>query len=248
MAGEKYRSPPITEAVIEVRFEAVIDEAVRQKASDKFARHYPRITQQVMTEISLEVSQGSFNIEQQPPTFRHANSDENEVLLVNPQSLAVSQLAVYPGWQTFFGRFERDWNIWKSISGFNKIERMGMRYINRLDVPLIDNIARHEDFLTLQIQLPPEYPLTIGYSLNARLPLHDVKCVANVNSGTAPSPVPGHAAFTLDIDVIRVIDLPNKDTDIIELLHEMRGAKNQLFESLITDAARERFRNDQPLR
>ena len=248
MAGEKYPSPPITEAVIEIRFAAVIDEALRRKASDRFADIYPVAAEQRLSEISVDLDHANVKIDTLPPTFRRSNRDENEILLINPQSLGVSQLAVYPGWDHFFGRFERDWRIWKSIGGFNKLERVGMRFINRIDVPLVDNIARHEDYLTVQVQLPPEYLLTIGYSLNARLPLHDIKSFANVNSGTTESPVPGHAAFLLDIDILRAVDPPSKDGDIIDLLHAMRSEKNRLFESFIKDAARERFRHDQSLR
>lgn len=246
--SETYPSPPITEAVIEVRFAGAVEDGIRQKASDKVAAFYPQFSEQRLTQISVDTQQANVHLDQLPATFRRTSPDETEILLVNPNSLVVSQLAVYPGWEPFLARFKRDWEIWKDIAGYQKIERIGMRFINRIDVPLVDNVARHEDYLTLQIQLPADYPVTIGYSLYARIPLQDIRCFANVNSGTSDSPVPDLAAFVLDIDIVRAIDVPNKDADILALLNDMRAAKNKMFESFITDAARERFRHDQPLR
>ena len=113
---------------------------------------------------------------------------------------------------------------------------------------MVDRVARHEDYLTLQIQLPPKYTDTVGYALMAKLPLPDIQCVAILNSGAVESPIPGHAGFLLDIDIVRLVDVPQKDDDIKMLLGKMRHAKNDLFQSLITEDARERFRNDQSLR
>jgi uncharacterized protein (TIGR04255 family) len=248
MAGENYPSPPITEAVIEVRFVEPLDEAQMKRVSKKFAKDYPRVKEQQNTQIMVDAAKANVHIDRLPVSYRRSTADEDKILLLSPVSLGVSQLAVYPGWGDFFARFQRDWAIWKAAVGYRKILRIGMRYVNRIDVPLLDNVARHEDYLTIQIQLPEEYPLTLGYSLNARLPLEELKAFANIASGTMESPVPGQAAFLLDIDIVRVVDLPTKDPDIMDLLGAMRDAKNRLFQSFITEAARERFRNDQPLR
>jgi uncharacterized protein (TIGR04255 family) len=53
--------------------------------------------------------------------------------------------------------------------------------------------------------------------------------------------VPGKLSFSLDIDVWRQVDVPQKDNDVLELLGKMRDAKNQLFETFITDKARDLF-------
>jgi uncharacterized protein (TIGR04255 family) len=63
----------------------------------------------------------------------------------------------------------------------------------------------------------------------------------SVRSGIAPPAVPGRVSFTLDVDVKRNLEVPQKDADVFELLAAMRKAKNDLFETFITDEARELF-------
>jgi uncharacterized protein (TIGR04255 family) len=248
MPHETFPNPPIVEAVIEIRFEEPYDDATRKKVGAKLSAFYPHEKEQQGRGINIDLDNSAVRVEELPSIIHRSNDEHNESLLLTPSGFAVSQLAVYPGWQPFFDRFQRDWAVWKSIVGYRKVAQIGMRFVNRIDVPLVDNVARHEDYLTLQIQLPPEYPTTIGYSLFAQIPLPEIKGIANVNSSAAQSPVPAHAAFMLDIDVIRLVDVPQKDSDIVDLLNQMRDAKNGLFQSFITDAARERFRSDQPLR
>jgi uncharacterized protein (TIGR04255 family) len=245
---ESYPYPPIIEAVIEVRVDGLIDEADRLKVGKKLSKFYPTERLQVNKTINVDLDHDTASINPEGMVITRANGDENEQILLGPNSLSVSQRATYPGWAKFFTRFQRDWTAWKSVIGHRKVIQIGMRYINRIDVPLVDHVARHEDYLTLQIQLPPSYPNTSGYSLMARLPLSEVHSFAVINSGAVESPIPGYAGFLLDIDVIRQVDVPQNDTDIKGLLEKMRHAKNNVFQSLITDAARDRFRNDEHLR
>jgi len=62
-----------------------------------------------------------------------------------------------------------------------------------------------------------------------------------VNASTIPSPLIDHASLLLDIDLFREQALPQKDEDIWELFGLLRRQKNVLFESFITDRARELF-------
>lgn len=249
MATETFPSPPITEAVIEIRVENPPDEKLRGRISASLEDWYPEEREQMARGVAIDIDKATAEFKDDGRIFRRMNAEGDEIAVVGQQGILVSQLATYPGWQHLFSRFERDWAKWKSLAGYRKIVQIGLRYINRIDVPLVDNIARHEDYLNLQVSLPPQYENNIGYSLSVKLPLHDIRCVANVNSGTMmPALVPGHAAFLLDIDVVRAVDLPQKDADISELLLEMRHEKNRLFNAFVTDAARETFRNEQPLR
>jgi uncharacterized protein (TIGR04255 family) len=247
--GPPYPYPPITEAVVEFRFDSQLDEPELAKISAKLSRYYPNEQVQVAKGVKLDLDSSTVEFEDGGKIHRRTNVDENEIVIMGAQSLAISQLAVYPSWDNFHRRIVRDREIWRKVVGFRKITQIGMRFINRIDVPIDEEgKARHEDYLKLQILLPPEYPHNTGYSLSVQLPLQDLKSVANVNSGAVNSPVPKHASFVLDIDIIRIVDVPQRDDDIEPLLSDMRAEKNRLFESFITDAARERFFHEHPLR
>lgn len=245
---ESYPYPPIIEAVIEVRVDGLVDEADRLKVGKKLSKFYATERLQLKKTVNVDLDHDIASINPEGTVITRASADEDEQMLLGSNSFSVSQRATYPGWAKFFSRFQRDWTVWKSVIGHRKVIQIGMRFINRIDVPLVDHVARHEDYLTLQIQLPSSYPNTNGYSLMARIPLPEVHCFAVINSGAIESPIPEHAGFLLDIDVIRQVEVPQRDADISILLEKMRHAKNNVFQALITDAARDRFRNDEHLR
>lgn len=246
--SENYPYPPIIEAVIEVRVEGPIDDASKKQVSKKLAKFYPSEQLQFSKGISIDLDRDVAEFEHVGTVVTRSNEDENEKAMLGSNGIAVSQLAAYPAWDVFFSRFKRDWLTWKSVIGHRKVVQIGLRYVNRIDVPMVENTARHEDYLTLQIQLPVQYPNTVGYSLMAKIPLIDINSTVTINSGAIASPIPGFAGFLLDIDIIRQVEVPQKDSDIEMLLGAMRDAKNDVFQSLITDAARDTFRNEQPLR
>lgn len=91
-------------------------------------------------------------------------------------------------------------------------------------------------------QLPPlNWPPLTSFALHTTRPLGQDECVLILNSGTAPSPLVGHASLMLDIDVAREKNVPNGDDGLFDLLNRMRGHKNNIFESCITPRARELF-------
>lgn len=246
--SENYPFPPIVEAVIEVRVDGQIDESSKQQVSRKLAKFYPSEQLQQSKGINIDLERDVAEIQHVGTVVTRSNEDENEKAMLGSNGIAVSQLAAYPSWDVFFSRFKRDWLTWKSVVGHRKVVQIGLRYVNRIDVPMVANTARHEDYLTLQIQLPERYPNTVGYSLMAMVPLIEIQSTVTINSGAITSPIPDFAGFLLDIDIIRQVDVPQKDSDIETLLGAMRNAKNDVFESLITDAARDTFRHEQPLR
>lgn len=71
----------------------------------------------------------------------------------------------------------------------------------------------------------------------------DIKCKLTLNSGVVESPILNHMSFFLDLDVGREIDVPQKDTDIFELLEKMRLKKNQVFEACISQRTRDEIFN-----
>lgn len=241
-----YPNPPITEAIIELRLREIVPEADLEKVSPKLKSLYPNETVQQGKDVKVDLDQSTASFESKR-TWRRTNLDEDEVVIVNPNALIVAQLPVYQGWDHFFGRFLAAHKVWKKVLGFRQIARVGMRFVNRIDVPMIRGLARHEDYLDLEIKLPAKYPHNIAYNLTVQLALEEIKCVATVRSGTVPSPLPSHAGILLDIDIGTALEVPQRDAEVIELLNKMRDAKNDLFETFIHDKARETFYGERPI-
>ena len=246
MTQPSYIHAPITEAVIAINFAAPMDAAGIEKVNDKFSSHYPQHQRVENLKVEVQLSAGQTDT---PTTaidresgHRRSSSDMTQLLVLWRSAFVVSQLAPYPGWGEFFQRFARDWKVWKRVMGFQTISRLGVRYINRIDVPLSGDVVEHESFLNVYPKLPDVLGPVGAYAVQAVLPIEDIGCKLTLNSAVVPAPILGHASFVIDQDIAREIDLPQSDKGIYELLKEIRVRKNKVFEACISNRARELFK------
>lgn len=71
----------------------------------------------------------------------------------------------YPGWENFFQRFVRDWELWKRVVGHQHVIRIGVRYINRIDIPITGPVVDYESFLSIYPKLPDELGSVLAYGI-----------------------------------------------------------------------------------
>jgi len=246
MSEQPYKRPPITEAVIDIRFSEDLPAAELEKVSRDFASVYANreTVKNVVAQIGVPP-----NLEAAPTTqfnqhigYRLASTDVTELLVLWPATLIVSQLAPYPGWGAFFSRFERDWTRWKKAVGYRKIVRVGVRYINRIDVPVPpEGYIEESEYLNIYAKYPDIIGNVAGYFVQFRAPLNDIECDLVVNSGGVPSPLLNHMSIMFDQDIIMERICPQNDDDIYTLLKKIHEKKNGVFEASVTDRARELF-------
>jgi uncharacterized protein (TIGR04255 family) len=246
VSDQPYRRPPITEAVIEARFAAELSPTQVEKASSKLSSLYPSDQPIMNFGVALGVPQVlteevTTQVNKRDVGHRRSTLDMSEIALIWPSAFIVSQLAPYPGWDTFFARFVRDWKVLKRSSVFTKLIQIGVRYINRIDVPIENEIIEESEFLNVYPTTPAKFGVLRGYGVQARLYLGDIDCTLHINSSAVPSPLIGHGSFLLDIDIFRTNNPPQNDREIFELLNGIRVKKNETFEACITNRARELF-------
>lgn len=247
MPEQPYRQPPITEAVIEIRFATLVSAARIAEISGDFESLYPfeqRIAD-VQVQLNLPSTPQAGVTTETIETLAHKRSslDQTEILLLRPQNLVVSQLAPYPGWVTFFERFRRDWTLWKKLMSYRKISRIGVRYLNRIDIPIrAEQMIEYEQYINIYPHLPEIFPKVSGYGVQAQIELPDIGCKMTLNSLTQPSIMLGHGGFIIDQDVYIAPNPPQNDEDIYKFLDVVRGKKNEIFEACITPRARELFK------
>ncbi len=245
MSSQPYRKPPITEAVIEIRFAQPVDAADLNAISGRFMPFYPRHESVKTVGVQVDIPPGA-GIEpttqiNQQLGHKRSSSDYSEILVMMPLTFMVSQLAPYPGWEEFFGRFVRDWKAWKNVRGFRKILRVGTRFINRIDIRVVGGLIEETEYLNVYPKVPTALGPSTSYGVQVHLPIRDIECSVAINSASIPSPLLNHYSILLDIDISRSEGSPQNDDDIYELLNSMRAKKNGVFEACITERARALF-------
>lgn len=134
-----YSKTPITEATIDIRIEPP-DNFDIEKIKTAFSTlqdsyNYSGKKFERNLKAGLEDSADYPEVNQTHVGFRYRTKDQKQVLEVTAQSLSLSRLAPYSGWENFENEAQRLWSIFKDLLYPKSIVRVGVRYINQLDIP-----------------------------------------------------------------------------------------------------------------
>lgn len=255
MPPGQYARPPITEAVIEFRFDPVIS----QDALGEFVRdvqgQYPTAEQsyEVTVELKVPASGGEpvATPEMELAGYKITGRDETDLILLAADRIATVRLAPYCGWEQFLEITQNNYALLRNISGYRKIVRVATRYINRIDIPVArsDSIWTSKsinttEYLLLEPQIPKIIPKISSFSSQFVGFVPEIHGKVLVNAGIVSSPLIDHVSLLLDIDLFKDQNLPQKENELWDLLAAFRIQKNILFEAFVTDKARELFDRD----
>jgi uncharacterized protein (TIGR04255 family) len=239
MASEfpHYEHAPLTEAVIELRFQEALPEKVLEQLRKRFAGAGWR--QEQLLEFEFTLGQ-SGQPRQSAIGYKFSSDDGVRVIQVQRQSVACSMMAPYPGWEAFTAFLFETYATWKKEAS-RRLTRIGVRYINRLDIPMGGRkVAQIEDYLTFRLIIPSalDRPMD-NYSISISSGVTADNLLVNVNSAVIPSPLIDHVGLQLDIDLYRAeVDVPQNDSDIKALLDVIRRRRTEIFDQCLTSASR----------
>jgi len=152
------RSAPIVEAVIHWRAKAETsfdrDELKRQLADQ--LPDYPSVHDQYDYELQIGPEIGPQGSTTEPPKsqwqgFRIQSDDGKNITQFTRDGVVFSRLQPYQNWETFKAEAMRVWNIFVNMASPSTIQRLGVRFINR-----IENIQ--PDYLNEILKNPPQSP------------------------------------------------------------------------------------------
>jgi uncharacterized protein (TIGR04255 family) len=150
----------------------------------------------------------------------------------------VNQLNPYPGWEegfrdTIIARFRELDSVIEPLP----VGRIGLRYINKIDVPEVPLVW--ENWFNFSLPLPKiEDAALNGFQMHFEQRLREsrqliVNCVALVPAGAATTVI-------LDLDVVWQGG-PVESSMIREILERVHAPHRLAFESYITDKLRKEF-------
>jgi uncharacterized protein (TIGR04255 family) len=240
-----YQRAPIVEAVLEFQFETEVSIEAIGKAASKLVSTYPHDETEMIFEASFDTASRRTAMKESTLGRKLSSEDRAKIVLARRKSLGFAELAPYPGWAEFSGRAKDGWQVWQRVVGNHKISRIGVRYINRIDIPQREktDLIDPKQFVTIGLDIPeigPSHTIE-NYTLQVRkkLGVDDLEVV--INTGLVDPPVPKSISILLDIDLSTTIDIPRREDQLWEKMDVMRNHKNAIFEACITDDARALF-------
>jgi uncharacterized protein (TIGR04255 family) len=174
--------------------------------------------------------------------YRLSSENQANVVMITQNTLAVARLAPYEGWEALHKQFVSAWKSWKKVAKTKPISLIGVRYINRIDIPMGENEINLEDYLTFCPKTPnlgsspiTEYLIQITQQINE-------SWSTTITSRAIPSPLVNCISLLLDINVLRIKDIPLKDEDLWVVINEAQTIKNTVFQNCITQKTEELFK------
>lgn len=238
--GIEYSAPPIVEAVIQFVFETKLTVSQLKKLKSKIKKNYVHSDDELFIEANVDLIGRETKFDE-TPQVRFSSEDRTEIAIVQLNSLIISQLAPYPGWESLYKRASTLLGICHESLGFRKFKRIGMRYINRIDIPSDENLIKFEDYLDVKISLPAKWEMIQNYVWRFERLFPEYGVRGAIQSSLVNPVVPETGAVLLDIDLTTQENLPLKLPEILEKVGEMRALKNEIFETCVSDLAKRMF-------
>ncbi|HSI86955.1 MAG: TIGR04255 family protein [Candidatus Methylacidiphilales bacterium] len=159
--------------------------------------------------------------------------DAGRIVHVFEDSFLFAWTQPYESWMQFKTEAMRLWQVYGNLTGItpDQVNRIGLRYVNQIDIPLANNKAQLDDYLVNAPEPPKGLDLPMLAFLHQHLfhvPGHDY--AVRVLSTIQEAPGLPSRRLTLDIEAIteKKSDLLKKKT-LDKRLDDMRWLKNKAF-------------------
>jgi len=239
---QKYRNPPIQEAICEIHFERAqpLEPGDFKPLQAIWSQRYPQ--QQIVAEKSFQFEFSVERVDAQSKEAGHkliARSDDGRRLVqLGPRFLAVNRLRPYVGWEeeflpTILDRF----NETQGALGVTALTRIGLRYINRIDIDQAP--LNWSEWFAAPLPVPAAVPTRGGHFQSHFRQALDAETEAVLNFGILPPATFGLASIVLDIDVIWRGAAGTQA--LVELLGKVHQPHRSIFEGYLLDKTRRLF-------
>jgi uncharacterized protein (TIGR04255 family) len=243
---ETFPNAPIVEAVVDLR--ATLPSGVTADTlaaiHDRIRADFPHRESQFEIAAQVVFSGGSpaASGQQRPHGFRFLTEDRKWIFQARLDGFTVSHLTPYTNWENLRNRATNLWAEYLAVATPLSVERIGLRYINRIFIPLGAPLS---EYFTMEPHLGPGLPQNLlGFGVQVALEDSEVPAIVLLQQRRdADLPTrPTEAPVVLDIDVFREWRLDPRSDEVWNLLDALRDLKNKMFFNATTEKAKEMFR------
>jgi len=240
-----YNNAPIKEAIFDIR----IDKSNKSKIEDlnliceKLSDVYPIKNKQVNFESVIKIRDNEQVDNETNSSIKGyilSNTENNCQVQIRLDGFTFNMLSPYSEWSKFSNEAFRVWEIYNTCLKPNKISRLALRYINKIDIPL--PLENFQDYI---LNMPP-IPKNLPQNFNTFFMQINIPCKEDgmniVITETIEQPKDDkNLPFILDIDTYIVSELEKDIKSLKNDFEKLRNIKNETFENCITEETRAIF-------
>jgi uncharacterized protein (TIGR04255 family) len=245
-AWEHFPRAPITEALIDIHttFALPPDLARLETFHSAISGEYPTKQRRVKWQGQIALRPGAVQqaVRQEAEGLMLKSDDGQRVVQARQDGFTFNWLKPYPTWEKFRNEARKHWERFTAMFNPEAVTRLGLRYINRIELPIPFNDFR--DFVRTAPDVAPGMPQGLS-SLFMRLEIPDEKRgLIAIITETLEHPVGDgkRLPFIFDIDIVRTAPFEPSSDRIWRTFEDMRELKNEIFFNSITERAKEMFR------
>ena len=174
--------------------------------------------------------------------FRSA--DDHLAVQARRDGFTLNWLPPYDRWEAFRDEARRSWEVYREIVRPEIVTRLGLRYINKIGVPL--PITSFTDWVLTAPEIAPGLPQGLRtFFMRLEVP-DETGAVAIITETLEPPEAPTEASaailpIILDIDAVRESEFPVEGEHVWDTFEHLRDLKNEIFFKSVTDKAKELF-------
>jgi len=172
--------------------------------------------------------------------FRYDSVDGKYVLQTRIDGFTLSRLQPYEHWEPFRAEAHRLWLIYRRFAAPLHCIRAAVRYVNRIDIPVIP--ADMKSYFRTFPEVSPDMPQVMSGHVMQLLMPQENEIMLSLIQASVPPPKPDVVSVNLDLDLYKESATEfSTDERIWDFLDSLRGIRDHIFESCITDRTRALF-------
>lgn len=246
---ETFANAPITEALLDIQVQLPQGAHAPQLLSyhDFVKKEFPEKRDR------LSWSQGlQWQIGQEPKVlpssqtlegYMYVSADKRKIVQTRLNSFTFNRLKPYDNWESFSRQARELWEHYRELFSPINIGRLGLRYLNRIEIPL--PVADLKAFCVLIPDVPQDIAQNLSEFFLRFVVPDDTSGASGIVTLTFDPRAPGKSVLPLilDIDVFFAFGVAAPGTDDLwRKLAILRQFKNRIFFSSVTESAKNLFR------
>jgi uncharacterized protein (TIGR04255 family) len=242
---EKFPRAPITEAVLELKTKNPPEMTLETLSSIYEDIHdtYPTKTARISFRAGFKIEEGKSPAIFEPTGdligYSFTSSDGKQIIQALTHGFVFSRLNPYERWDTFRDEARKLWRHYKNRANPQGITRIGLRYINRIQIPL--PITDFKDYVLTIPEIAPGISQSLSnFFMRLEIP-QELPTMAIIMQTMEPVTSDNKLPLIFDIDVVREMTIESDD-EAWECFENLRDLKNNIFSRSLTEKSKDLFR------
>lgn len=173
-----------------------------------------------------------------PDGFLFESPQEKKIVQARLDGFSFNKLKPYENWKTFYKEAREFWDLYRTITKPEKIIRIALRYINRIEIPL--PIKDFRDYILTVPEVAPTLPQGLAhFFMRLLIPNEKIKATTAITETMELMNSGKTLAIIFDIDTWKETEYLLDSKEIWKDFQKLRTIKNQIFFESITDKTKE---------